>query len=205
MKISLHLVGHYSTSGPTCIIDINKNIFWKGTLAEGHNIIEFDFEPLEKNTLSIHHLGKTNEDTIVDEHGTITADKAIELKSVEIEDIAILQNILFNSPYYVIWPDNLVEDFKNKGEEAPEYLKNNLYFGFNGHYSFEFLGDFVKQYYKQFWDDESQAHTNLTNRIQVNGRQIETFERFGDQTAIDQEFDLTIHDLSDMINNDKEF
>lgn len=202
MKLSLELHGHYSNSGPFCIVEVNGNIFHRGILDEGSNTIEIDFDPQEHNVLRVHHMLKTNDDTVVDSNGNITADKAVELKSLSIEQIRILDTVLYNKPYYVKWPSNLAEDFLNRGEAVPEYIKNTLFFGFNGHYEFEFVGDFLKQYYRQFWENEDQAHNNQTKLISVNGEQVESFDRFGKDTPVDQEFDLTIHDLAQMIENE---
>lgn len=145
---------------------------------------------------------KTNDDTIVDSDNNITADKAIELKSILLEDIKILDTVLYNKPYYVQWPNNIVENYINENKEIPEYIKNTLYFGYNGYYQFDFSGNFLKQYYKQFWENEDQAHNNQTKLISVDGKQVEAFERFGQDTAVNQDFDLTIHDLARMIENE---
>ena len=202
MKINLELQAHYSRSGPFCIIEVNNKILHRGILDEGTNVLDFKICPLDLNTLRIHHMLKTNEDTIVDSEGNITADKAVELKSLSIDQIAILDTVLYNKPYYVDWPENLKQDFLDRGETVPEYIKNTLFFGFNGHYEFEFSGDFLKQYYRQFWENEDQAHNNQTKLISVNGEQVESFDRFGEDTPIDQGFDLTIHDLAKMIENE---
>lgn len=202
MKITLELYGHYSNSGPHCEIIINNEIMYQGTLEREHNTLEFDISPLKQNVLKIHHMFKTNEDTTVDSDGNIVADKAIELKSLSIESIHILDTVLYNKPYYVTWPDNLAQDFLDRGETVPEYIKNTLYFGFNGYYEFDFVGNFLKQYYRQFWENEDQAHNNQTKLISVDGEQVESFERFGSDAPVDQAFDLTIHDLAKLIEDE---
>lgn len=202
MKITLELYGHYSNSGPVCLIQVNDQTLYNGTLEQGTNVMEFNIQSLDLNTLRIHHLSKSNEDTVVDNDGNIIADKAIELKSLCIEQIKILDTVLYNKPYYVQWPDNLEQDFLNRGETVPQYIKNTLFFGFNGYYEFDFVGDFLKQYYRQFWENEDQAHNNQTKLISVDGEQVELFDRFGEETAVDQVFDLTIHDLARMIQDE---
>lgn len=202
MKIQLQLNGHYSNNGPYCLIEINNNICWKGLLDEGINNLEFDIPGKKQNILRIHHLMKSNEDTIVDVNGNIVADKAIELKSIFIEQVKILDTVLYNKNYYVNWPDNLKQDFIDKGQDVPAFIKNTLFFGFNGYYEFDFVGDFLKQYYRQFWENEEQAHNNQTRLISVDGEQVEAFDRFGEDTAIGQEFDLTIYDLEKLIQQD---
>lgn len=199
MKLQLTLHGHYSNTGPFCKIEVNDTVYFGGILDQGLNQIELQIAPEFDNVLKIHHLNKTNEDTIVDNNGNITADKAIELKKISIEKIDILDVVLYNQPYYVHWPDNLKQDFIDKQEPVPEFIKNTLFFGFNGYYEFHFVSDFLKQYYRQFWENEDQAHNNQTKLISVDGQEVEAFERFGSDTAINQEFDLTIHDLAKMI------
>lgn len=201
MKVEIELVAHYSNNGPMCRIEINQNICYDGLLAEGVNHFVFNIDALDINYLKIHHYGKDNQDTLVDDQGKIIKDKAIELKKIKLENVYILESVLYNKPYYVIWPENLVNDFKSKGEPVPEYITNTLFFGFNGYYEFDFVGDFLKQYYRQFWEDETQAHINQTKKINLDGEDVETFNRYGEDTAIDQTFDLTIHDLAKMIND----
>jgi len=206
MQLGIDLIAHYSRSGPLCIVELNGAILHKGILPNGDNNLVFDVDTQPMNSLKIHHYAKTNEDTIVDETGSITADKAIELTGISIEGVSIMDNVLYNKPYYVKWPDNIINDYKNKGEDPPESISNTLFFGFNGYYEFDFVGDFLKQYYRQFWENEDQAHNNQTKLINVNGQDVESFERFGSDTAINQEFDLTIHDLAQMIeeNHDEQ-
>lgn len=202
MKIDIELIGHYSNNGPMCQIEINDCVLHDDVLEQGHNTFSFDINPLEINYLRIHHYGKKNEDTLVDQNGQIVKDKAVELKKISIESVYILKNVLYNKPYYVNWPDNLSQDFINRGEAVPEYITNTLFFGFNGYYEFDFVGDFLRQYYRQFWEDETQAHINQTKLIELDGEQIEAFERYGKDTAINQNFDLTIHDLAQLIEDD---
>ena len=202
MKISLNLKGHYSNSGPFCLIEINGEIFYRSFLNKGNNMLEFDFTPNEDNVLKIHHMLKTNDDTVVDNEGNIVADKAIELKSISIEQISVPDTVLYNKSYHVNWPENLKQNFLNEGKKVPDYIKNTLFFGFNGYYEFDFIGDFLKQYYRQFWENEDQSHNNQTKLISVDSKQVEAFDRFGEETAINQEFELTIHDLKKIIENE---
>jgi hypothetical protein len=146
MQVVVDVIAHHSKSGPLCVVELNGNILHKGILPKGANNLVFDVSTDQMNYLRIHHFGKTNEDTIVDETGEIIADKAIELTGISIEGVCIMDNVLYNKPYFVKWPDNIIQDYKNNGEDPPEFINNTLFFGFNGHYEFDFVGDFLKQY-----------------------------------------------------------
>ena len=61
MKIALELQGHYSNSGPFCLIEVNNQILHRGILEQGDNVLEFEIQPLDLNTLRIHHMLKSNE------------------------------------------------------------------------------------------------------------------------------------------------
>ena len=159
----------------------------------------FDVQTLAYNVLNIEHYNKQNSDTVVDQTGNIIEDLSIELISIEFDNVKILETVLYNMPFYVNWPENLIEDFKNKGEDIPEYITNNLYFGFNGIYKFDFSNNIVVEYYKQFWLDEIQAHQNQT--LLDNGQEI--FNRMGETVEIDKNSDFTIHDLKRMVLTDE--
>jgi len=162
MKIKIVLKGNSSTNkNPMSKITINNQDYFDGEVVGERDFI-FYFNPIENNTLQIEHYNKTNDDTIVDQSGKIISDLSIELMSIHIDGVEILDTVLYSMPYYVKWPQNIVEDYRSKNQELPEYIENNLYFGFNGVYKFAFSDNVVVEYYKQFWLDEVQAHKNQT-------------------------------------------
>lgn len=195
MKIKIKLLGNQSNNKtPTVKISINDTEFYCGTVENTQEFV-FYFEPKESNTLCIEHYNKNNEDTVVDANGDIVEDLSVELKSIYIDDVEILETVLFSMPYYVNWPENIVADYQQKGETPPEYIDNNLYFGFNGTYKFAFSDNVIVEYYKQFWLDEVQAHKNQTQKLQDS----EVFERMGEKVAIDENSDFTIYDLEKLV------
>jgi len=199
MKIKIKLLGNKSNNKiPTVRMLINNVEFYCGTVEPTQEFV-FYFEPKENNTLCIEHYNKYNEDTIVDANGNIVEDLSVELKSIHIDDVEIMETVLFSMPYYVEWPDNIVSDYHQKGETPPEYINNNLYFGFNGTYKFAFSDNVVVEYYKQFWLDEVQAHQNQTF---IDGDN-EIFERMGEKVAVNQDADFTIHDLKRLVINNE--
>lgn len=199
MKLKITLKGNSANNKyPLVKISVNDKIFYNDPVAE---TFEIEIEPLiqKNNQLTIEHYNKQNHDTVVDKNGNITEDLSVELVSIEIDDIKILETVLYSMPYYVHWPDNLVKEFESRGETPPLCLTNNLYFGFNGIYKFDFSDNVVVEYYKQFWLDEVQAHQNQTS---VDGDN-EVFERMGEKVAVNQSADFTIHDLKRLVLNDR--
>ena len=200
MNLKIKLKANFAKDKkPSIKISVNDVILYNGVVDCNEKEYSFDVEPIQQNQLTIEHYNKQNNDTIVDENGNIVEDLSIELVSIDIDNVKILETVLYNMPFYVDWPDNLIEDFRNKGEDVPEYITNNLYFGFNGIYKFDFSNNIVLEYYKQFWFDETQAHKNQT--LLDNGHEI--FNRMGETVEINKGSDFTIHDLKRMVINDE--
>lgn len=199
MQLKILLKGNQSNQRwPTVDIRINSDSYYNGEICESHELV-FDFLPIDNNVLEIEHYGKSNNDTVVDSSGKIVSDLSVELSSMFIDDIQILETVLYDTPFYVKWPENLIDDFINRGENPPEYLKNNLYFGFNGIYCFQFSNNISQEYYKQFWIDEVQAHYNQTEQQE----QDEVFDRMGEKVSIVENNNFTIHDLERVVLKDE--
>lgn len=200
MNLKIKLKANFAKDKkPSIKISVNNAVLYNGLVDYNEKEYSFDVEPIQQNQLTIEHYNKQNNDTIADENGNIVEDLSVELVSIDIDNVKILETVLYNMPFYVDWPDNLIEDFKNKGEDVPEYITNNLYFGFNGIYKFDFSNNIVLEYYKQFWFDETQAHKNQT--LSDNGHEI--FNRMGETVEINKDSDFTIHDLKRMVINDE--
>lgn len=200
MNLKIKLKANFTKNKqPSVKISINELVLCNEVIVQHETEYFFDIQPKKKNLLTIEHYNKQNSDTVVDHHGNIVEDLSIELVSIEIDNVKIFKTVLYNMPFYVNWPNNLIEDFKNKGENPPEYITNNLYFGFNGTYKFDFSDNIVVEYYKQFWIDETQAHQNQT--LCDNGQEI--FYRMGKTVKINQGSDFTIHDLKEMVINNE--
>lgn len=196
MNLKIKLKANFAKDKkPSIKISVNDAVLYNGFIDCNEKEYSFDVEPMHQNQLTIEHYNKQNSDTVIDKNGNIVEDLSIELVSIEIDDVKILETVLYNMPFYVNWPDNLIEDFKNKGELVPEYITNNLYFGFNGIYKFDFSNNILVDYYKQFWFDETQAHQNQT--LSYNGQEI--FNRMGVTVEINKDSDFTIHDLKRMV------
>jgi hypothetical protein len=161
--------------------------------------IEFDADIQDHNQLCIEHFGKTNRDTICNEAGQIISDRAAELISITIGKYEIPKNILFKQPFAVKWPENLIRDAAKENRVLPDCLYDNLYFGFNGTYTFNFAKDMRKDYYYYFWQMERDANRNL--QMVDESSNTGYFEAYGMKLEINKAFNLTIHDLKYIIEN----
>jgi hypothetical protein len=195
MKVEVALKANCTNNkNPTVNLSINDIEHYTGEITDIKHFV-FEFDSYDNNTLKIKHYNKTNQDTIVDAQGNITGDLSVELVSIHIDNIKIIDTVLYSMPFFVQWPDNMLEDYRNKNQEPPEYIDNNLYFGFNGVYQFSFSGDVVSEYYNQFWLDEVQAHKNQTQQ----GNDSEVFDRMGEKVAVDENSEFTIYDLEKLV------
>jgi hypothetical protein len=184
---------------PTVRISVNGVVYSELTLHDQSTNIEFDADLQDSNQLSIEHFGKINQHTVCDEAGQIISDRAAELVSITIGKYEIPRNILFKQPFAVKWPQNLVEDAERENRTLPDCLYNNLYFGFNGTYTFDFARDLRKDYYYYFWQMERDANHNLQMVDEASNTGY--FEAYGMKLEINKSFDLTIHDLKYIIEN----
>ena len=196
MKIKIILSAY---NNPTIRIAVNSRVYFESQLNNNLTEIEFDADIQDSNQLTIEHFGKKNEDTICDDAGNIVADRAAELIGLCIGKYEIPRNILFKKPFAVEWPANLVEEAQQENKVLPECLYDNLYFGFNGTYTFDFPRDLRKGYYYYFWQMERDANRNLQMVDETS--KTGYFEAYGMRLEINKSFNLTIHDLKYIIEN----
>ena len=196
MEITIGLRGNCANGkSPKVRISVNNVVYVDDEISElSEHTLTID--PLLQNVLSIEHYNKTNQDTIVDDSNNIVSDLSIELLGITIDNNSILHTVLHTMPFYVNWPENIVSDYHKKNETPPEFITNNLYFGFNGTYKFEFTDNSDIDYFTTFWLDESQAHANQTET--ADGEEV--FKRMGETVTISKDSDFTIHDLKRMVD-----
>jgi len=181
MQITAKLRGHANQRQPKVKLWINRDCVYDGTLGQEQTFV-FDVDNLlPTNIFGIEHHGKDDNET------TSTADVAVELVSLAFNGLAVPDTVLYDKPYYVDWSEVWPGD-------RPEFIKNTLYFGWNGTYKFDFTGDIKRQYFRQFWHDEAQAHQNQNS---------DEFYRDGEFVAVDNGVDATIFDLERIIMRDK--
>lgn len=200
MQIKVKLRAYKSTHAPAVCLSVNNGIYYNDYFDDEITEVEFGFTPEDQNVFEIEHYNKQNSDTITDSTGKIIADCAVELVSLTIDGFMVPKNILFKKPFYVKWPSNLVEDAEREGRTLPEYIDNNLFFGFNGTYRFDFPKDFAREYYWYYWQMERDANSNL--QMVDESTQTAYFDAYGLRLAINQDFSYTIHDLKYIIENE---
>jgi len=196
MKLKLILEPFRSVSWPMVKIKLGNTILFNG-LCKPNNEKYFHFETTltdlqPKNILQIEHYDKKGTDSVLDNEGNIISDKAISLKSLQFDGLKVPDVILYASKFYPDWPDQ------------PEYITNNLYFGFNGTYKFEFGQDAKKMYYQHLLQKESIANTNNVQKIQLpSGEEVESFEFNGKLQNGKEKVSVTIEQLyQNVINED---
>lgn len=196
MEIKIKLRGNCANGkSPKVRLSVNDTVYVDTEISE-INEHTLNIQPLLQNVLYIEHYNKTNDDTIVDDSNNIVADLSVELLDITIDNNSILHTVLHTMPFYVNWPENIVSDYHEKNETPPEFIINNLYFGFNGIYKFNFTDNSDIDYFTTFWLDEAQAHVNQTET--ADGEEV--FERMGEIVTIAKDSDFTIHDLKRMVD-----
>ena len=196
MEIKIKLRSNRANGkSPKVRLSVNNVVYVDAEISEiSEHTLTID--PLLQNVLSIEHYNKTNDDTIVDDSNNIVADLSVELLGITIDNNSILHTVLHTMPFYVNWPENIIADYQEKDETPPEFITNNLYFGFNGVYKFNFTNNSDIDYFTTFWLDEAQAHANQTET--ANGEEV--FKRMGETVTISKDSDFTIHDLKRMVD-----
>lgn len=199
--IDIKIQGHRSTDFPMCKIKLNNQILLDQPIIGTMNL-KFNVDLQPKNILHIEHYGKLSTDTILDSDGNIESDRAIELKSISIYGYAIPKVLMYRQKFFVDWWDHDIEEFDKNNQTVPGFLINNVYFGHNGYYEYCFDKDIVKNYYTNLWQEEHIANQDLQQVKEFDGELKETFNLYGNESDITEEFDKTIFDLLDIIEKD---
>lgn len=198
IQIQIQLCGRPSRNNyPDIDLVLNEKMLFSGQVIDIQNFVFNTHTSRELNSLEIFHKNKTNQDTVVNNDGVIVEDRSIEIKALTINGRQVKDTVLYNSPFYVDWPANIREDYIKQNQTVPEFIKNTLYFGFNGKYVYQFMSDPQREHFRQLWLDEIQAHQN--QQIVENGS--EKFNRYGEKVNTNQEFNLTIFDLDKLITS----
>tara|TARA_B110000211_G_C14039815_1_gene536262 strand:- start:68 stop:658 length:591 start_codon:yes stop_codon:yes gene_type:complete len=195
MKIKITIEPSFSVKWPTLEICINGKQLYDGVCEPIHKnyfIWNCDLEDVHpKNVLEIKHKDKKAKETQTDDEGNITADRAIMLKNLEFDDLSVPEVVLYNNRFYPDWP------------EQPEYIVNNLYFGFNGSYIFEFSNNSKKMYFNNLLRQEHIANRNNKKIIQLpNGETVESYEFNGELVDGNQKDTITIEQLYQRVINE---
>lgn len=199
--INIKIQGHRSTDFPMCRIKFNNHSLFDQPIIGTMNL-KFDVDLKAKNILHIEHYGKLPTDTILDSDGNVESDRAIELRSISIDGYTIPKVLMYRQKFFVDWWDHDIEEFDKNNQTVPGFLTNNVYFGYNGYYEYSFEKDLSKNYFKSLWQEEHIANQDLQQVKEFDGEIKETFNLYGNESDIAEEFDKTIFDLMDMIEKD---
>jgi hypothetical protein len=153
---------------------------------------------LDNNRLSIEHYGKEGKETLVDDEGEIISDRAVILRSITLDGYAVPEVVLFDKPFYVNWTSKQ----KKENIDRPESIRNNLYFGHNGIYNYEFGKDTQKHYYLNLIEKERLA--NIANKKEImraDGKVVEAFEFTGKLIEGSEKALITIKELYTKVQN----
>lgn len=202
MNITLKIEPTFSFSWPMMRVKINDIIIFDGECKptqQKYFILQEQIESKDKNLLEIEHYNKQGKETVVDSNDEMISDKALILKSIMLDDFVIPDLILHHRPFYVKWTKQQLKEQKDR----PEVIKNNLYFGYNGIYKFEFCNDSAKEYYRCLMEKEHIANIhNKKEMVGPDGEKIEVFEFTGAMVDSNKEETVTIDQLYERINSE---
>lgn len=195
MKIKIILKPTFSVAWPKIKIQINEREFFNNFCQPNDKkyFVWYEEVPnlLEENLLKITHFDKKGNDSILDSEGNIEKDRAIILKSIEFDGITVPEVLLYNEKFYPDWPGQ------------PEFVTNNLYFGFNGTYVYQFQNNSKLMYYQNLLKKEMLANINNKKTIILpSGEEVESFEFNGKFIDGSKKDNTTIDDLHKLVTNE---
>ena len=195
MKVKIIIEPTFSNNWPNLRLEINQEEMFNGFCKPNKENYFVWYEDvsnlLEENILKITHYNKKGQDTIVDDEGNIQKDRSIILKSIEFDNMSVPDVILYDQKFYPDWPGQ------------PTYIKNNLYFGYNGTYVFKFQKNSKIMYYQNLIQKEMLANINNKKILTLpSGEQIESFEFNGKFVDSAKKDSVTIDDLYQAVTNE---
>ena len=87
--------------------------------------------------LRIIHYGKTAEDHVYGNDGSVIIDKHVEIKSIFFDNVELFAE-LWDGEFYPVYNQDYLDDCLNQGIDVPYSLKPNLYLGHNGMWALKF-------------------------------------------------------------------
>lgn len=196
MKILITIEPIRSVRWPKLKLLVNKTVLHDGFCLPNNKkyfTLAHDLtEPLAENKITIVHYDKDGRETITDSNNDTISDRAIILKSISIDGYDVPEVVLFDKPFYINWTTRQ----KTEQQDHPEYIKNNLYFGYNGMYEYTFGIDGEEHYYNNLIEKERMA--NISNKkviVRPDGKQVEAFEFTGKLVDSAEKESITIQEL----------
>ena len=168
MKIDISIEPTYSIKWPKLRLSFNSHTLFddycvpnNGEHFEWTHIAD-DNSLLDKNELKIEHYDKSGRETILDQNSEVSSDRSLILKSIRIEGHNVPEVVLFDKPFRVNWTAEQLRENNNR----PALITNNLYFGYNGIYSYCFGNDGTKHYFENLIEKERLA--NISNKKEIS-------------------------------------
>ena len=201
MKIQIKIEPLFSVKWPMVRLRFNNYTLYDGVCEPNtgqYFVWTHHAENLNsENRLSIEHYDKDGKETITDNNSDTIKDRAIILKSIVIDEHDVPEVVLFDKPFYIHW----TERQKRDQEHRPKFIKNNLYFGYNGIYEYVFGQDSEKHYYNNLIEKERLA--NISNKKEIvlpDGKKVEAFEFTGKLVDSAEKESITIEELYKRVN-----
>ena len=203
MKIQVKIEPTFSLKWPKLHLQFNNHTLYNGFCKpnSGKYFVWTHYAEtlVHENKISIEHYDKDGKETIIDNENETIKDRAIILKSIIIDGHEVPEVVLFDKPFHINWTQRQIRDQKQR----PEYIKNNLYFGFNGTYEYTFEANSEQHYYNNLLEKERLA--NISNKreiIRPDGKRVEAFEFTGKLVESDEKESITIEELYERVMNE---
>jgi|TARA_B110000977_G_scaffold197727_1_gene280994 hypothetical protein len=204
MNIQIKLEPTFSIKWPNLRYTINNKIIFDGECKpnnEKYHVIDTDITDFieKQNQIIIEHYDKSGRETLVDSNGDIISDRALILRSIRIDDSHIPEVILHDKPFKINWTDEQLKETKDR----PEYIKDNLYFGYNGVYKFTFSNNSAREHFINLLEKERIANVrNKKEIVRPDGKTVEAFEFTGTLVDSNESETVTIEQLYNRINDE---
>lgn len=204
MKLEIKIEPTFSVKWPKMRLKFNDETLHDGYCEPNDDVyfvmVHDTNEVLANNTISIEHYDKDGKETVLNDDGDTLTDRAIILRSIKLDEHQVPEVILFDQPLHIKWTERQIRDHADR----PDKIKNSLYFGHNGTYTYQFSNDSVKQHYVNLIEKERLA--NIANKKEIvrpDGKVVEAFEFTGKLVDSEEKESITIAELYKRVKDSK--
>lgn len=204
MKLEIKIEPTFSVKWPKMRLKFNDETLHDGYCEPNDDVyfvmVHDTNEVLANNTISIEHYDKDGKETVLNDDGDTLTDRAIILRSIKLDEHQVPEVILFDQPLHIKWTERQMRDHADR----PDKIKNSLYFGHNGTYTYQFSDDSVKQHYVNLIEKERLA--NIANKKEIvrpDGKVVEAFEFTGKLVDSEEKESITIAELYKRVKDSK--
>jgi hypothetical protein len=96
-----------------------------------------------EHELKIVHYGKTDNDHVYNNDGSIKIDKYVYIKSISIDSVVLRDSELHTGQFWPVYSLSYIDTMISTGQELPGCICPNLYLGHNGTWKYTFNYPFV--------------------------------------------------------------